>query len=152
MKRIIFVTAVIAALATLSTIEAQEKKLKREQLPAPVQATVDRVSKDATIKGFSTEKENGVRLYEAELEVNGHSRDVSIAENGDVIEIEEQVALDSLPAAVKDAIKKEAGGGTIRKIESITKGDQVVAYEADIKDGKKHREVKFGPAGEKLAH
>jgi uncharacterized membrane protein YkoI len=151
MKRTILVAAVIAASATLCTIKAQEKKLTREQLPAAVQKTVSRESEGATVKGFSTEVEGGVRLFEAELEVNGRSKDISMNSKGEVVEVEEQVDLDSLPDAVKNALTKAAGNGTIRKVESLTKRGKLVAYEAAIADGKKHREVQVGPNGEKLA-
>ena len=53
-----------------SLANAQEKKLKREQLPPAVEKTVAKESEGATIKGFATEVEKGQRLYEAELIVN----------------------------------------------------------------------------------
>jgi hypothetical protein len=39
-------------------------------------------SQGATIRGFSEEKESGQTLYEAELMVNGHSKDVLMDANG----------------------------------------------------------------------
>src|SRR5262245_26991508 len=108
MKRTILVAAAVAASASLLAINAQEKKLTQKQLPAAVQKTVTREREGATVKGFSTEVEGSVRLYEAELEVNGHSKDVSMNSKGEVLEIEEQVELDSLPDAVKDALTKAA--------------------------------------------
>jgi len=151
MKRIILAATVVIAGASFFTVRAQEKKLKLAQLPAAVQKTVSRESERATVKEYSTEVEGGVRLYEAELEINGRSKDISINSKGEVVEIEEQVELDSLPDAVKNALTKAAGGGTIRKIESLTKRGKLVAYEAAIVEGKKHREVQAGPNGEKLA-
>jgi uncharacterized membrane protein YkoI len=78
------------------TASAQEKKIKRSDLPPAVEKTVAAQSTGATIRGFSTEKENGQTLYEVEMTVNGHSKDISIAADGFIVEIEEQVALDSL--------------------------------------------------------
>jgi hypothetical protein len=142
----------LTGLAALSAVQAQEKKIKRADLPPAVEKTVTEESKDATIRGFSTEVENGKRLYEAELVVNGHEKDISMDESGKVVEVEEEVSTDSLPAAVKDGITKGAGTGTVGRVESITKNGKLVAYEAVVKTGTKHSEIQVGPDGKKLAH
>jgi len=140
------------ALAVTATAYAQERKLTREQLPPAVEKTVAAESQGATIKGFATEMEKGKRLYEAELEINGRSKDISMDKNGNIVEVEEEVTIDSLPAAVQEALKKKAGAGTIGKIESLSKNGKLVAYEAHIKTGAKRSEIQVGPNGEKLAH
>jgi len=149
--RIIFASLVIA-LATVTAAQAQERMIKRAQLPPAVEKTVLEQSQGATIKGFSTEIEKGNRVYEAEMTVNGHGKDILIDSKGNVIEIEEEVAMDSLSQAVKDGLTKAAGTGTISKIESLTKNGALVAYEAVVKRGAKHSEIQVGPNGEKLAH
>ena len=146
------IALVAIALATCSVAVAQEKKLKREQLPPAVEKTVARESQGATINGYSTEIENGKRLYEVQLTVDGHSKDISMDKNGNILEVEAEVAMDSLPTTVQDGLRKAAGAGTIGKIESLTKGDKLVAYEAHIKTGAKRSEIQVGPNGEKLAH
>ncbi len=151
-SRIIFASLVIA-LATVSAAQAQEKKIKRSQLPAAVEKTVAEQSQQgATIKGFSTEIEKGKRVYEVEMTVNGHGKDILVDSKGNVIEVEEEVAMDSLSPAVKDGLTKAAGTGTISKIESLTKNGALVAYEAVVKRGAKNSEIQVGPNGEKLAH
>lgn len=144
--------SVVIALAIGSVVAAQEKKITRAQLPAAVEKTVARESQGATINGFATETENGKRLYEVELTVDGHSKDISMDKNGDIIEIEEEVAMDSLPAAVQEGLRKAAGAGTIGKIESLTKRGKLVAYEGHVKTGTKRSEIQVGPNGEKLDH
>lgn len=131
---------------------AQEKRIQRSDLPAAVQKTVDEQAKGATIRGFSTETEKGQTIYEAELTVNGHTKDISIDANGNILEIEEQVEFDSLPAAVREGLQKKAGAGKITKVESITKGGKLVAYEAVVRTGHKRAEVQVGPDGKPLAH
>ena len=133
-----------------SAAQAQEKKIKRGQLPPAVETTVARESEGATIKGFSSEIEHGQKFYEVSLSVNGHNKDILIDKNGNVVEVEEEVSLDSLPAPVQDALKKAAGSGTIENIESLMKNGTLVAYEAHIKCGKKRSEIQVGPNGEKL--
>jgi len=132
--------------------QAQERKLKREQLPPAVEKTVAKESEGAEIKGFATEVEHRQKLYEASLIVNGHSKDILIDKNGNIVEVEEEVSMDSLPGDVQAALKKAAGSGTIQVIESLTKNGNLVAYEAQVKHGKKRSEVQVGPNGEKLKH
>ena len=89
---------VLTALALSTVAFAQEKKIQRADLPPAVEKTVAAQSEGATIKGFSQEKEKGQTYYEAEMTVGGHSKDVLIDANGAIVEVEEQVALDSVPA------------------------------------------------------
>ena len=131
---------------------AQEKKIKRSDLPPAVEKTVAVQSKGATIRGFSTEQENGQTLYEVEMTVNGHTKDVSMAPDGTVVEVEEQVAPDSLSPEVKAGLQAKAGAGKILKVESITKKDKLVAYEAHIETNGKKSEVQVGPDGKPLDH
>src|SRR5580765_6764610 len=92
---------------------AQEKKIKREQLPPAVEKTVAAETEGATIKGFASEREHGQQFYEVSLNLDGRNKDILIDANGNVVEEEEQVSLDSLPSIVQDALKKLARGGTI---------------------------------------
>jgi putative PepSY-like beta-lactamase-inhibitor len=144
--------SLVAGLAALSGVQAQDKKIKREELPAAVEKTVAQQSAGATIRGFSTEVEEGKRLYEVELTVNGHGKDISMDEQGNVVEVEEEVSLGSLPPAVKDGLTRAAGDGTIAQVESISKRGKLVAYEAVVKTGTKRSEIQVGPDGKKLAH
>ena len=131
---------------------AQEKKIKRSELPAAVEKTVVEQSKGATIRGFNKETENGQTMYEAELLVNGRSKDVQMDANGAVTEVEEQVGMEALPAAVRAGLEAKAGQGKITKVESITKKEKLVAYEAQVLTDGKKSEVQVGPDGKPLAH
>ena len=150
MTRILSIVSLLVVGGVFSNLAAQERRLERKDLPAAVEAVVARESSGATVKGFSTERENGIRTYEAEFVINGRSKDVSMDSKGNILEIEEQVDLASLPDSVRAALTKAAGSGRITKIESLTKKEKLVAYEAVITTGKKHREVQIGPNGEKL--
>jgi len=142
----------LAALLLAIPALAQEKKLKKSELPAAVQKAVDEQSQGATVVGFSTEKENGQTIYEAQLTVNGKNRDISFDPKGSVLEVEDEVAFDSLPAPVQDGLKKKAGAGKITKVEALTKKGKLVAYEAAVLTGAKKSEVQVGPDGKPLAH
>jgi uncharacterized membrane protein YkoI len=128
-----------------------EKPVKMKDLPAAVQATVRQQSIGATRRGLSKEVEGGKTFYEVELRVGGHNKDVLIDPTGAVVAIEEEVAPDSLPEAVKAEFEKHAAGGRVVMVESITENGQIVAYEAHIKTGKKSLEVKVAPDGRLIA-
>lgn len=150
MKRYASLAAIFLA-STLSAV-AQEKKIDQSNLPPPVQKTVQEQSKGATVKGYSTEREHGKTVYEAEMMIDGHSKDIQIAKDGTLNEIEEEVAFSSLPANVQAALKAKAGEAKITKVESLTKQNKLVAYEAATLKGTKKGEIQVGPDGGKLSH
>lgn len=153
MSRMRNLSAMIACTVLMAaTCVAQEKKIKRSDLPAAVEKTVKTESRGATIRGFSEEKENGKTSFEVEMVFNGHGKDVTIDPTGAVTEVEEEVPFDSLSPAVKQGLKVKAESGTIAKVESITKHDKLVAYEADVVTSSKRSEVQVGPDGKALDH
>ena len=150
----IFALAVIAATFCAIPLPAQEheKRINRSDLPPAVEKTVAAQTKGSTIRGFNEEKENGKTYYEAELTVSGHSKDILIDPTGAIAEIEEQVDFASLPAAVQSGLQAKAAGGKLGKVESITKHDKLVAYEAKVTTNGKRFEIQVGPDGKPLDH
>jgi hypothetical protein len=143
---------VVAALFAGNIAVGQEHKIKRLDLPAAVEKTVTAQSEGATIRGFSTEKEHGQILYEAALTVAGLTKDILIDAKGEVVEVEEEVVFDQLPAPVKTGLLAKAAKGQIRKVESLTKHDKLVAYEAQVVTNGKRSEIQVGPDGKPLSH
>jgi uncharacterized membrane protein YkoI len=136
MFREITLSITVAAAALL----ASETKVQMKDLPEAVQKTVKELTQTAKLKGLAKEVEDGKTFYEAETTVNGKSRDVLIDPAGAVVEVEEAVALDSIPEAARNALQARAGSGKILSVESVTKGP-VVSYEAVIRTGGKKSEV-----------
>ena len=146
MSRSIFFVAVSATLLSAVSL-ASEIAIKMKDLPPAVRKTVEEQSKGATLRGLSKEVEAGKTYYEAELKVGGHTKDVLIDPSGAVVEIEEEVSLESLPQPVRDAIEKQAGKRKVVSVESVTKDNQIVAYEAKVQDAGKTVEIKVTPSG-----
>src|ERR1700731_5291369 len=105
MKTNLLVAIAASGFLLAGTASAQEKKIKRSDLPPAVEKTVAAQSAGATVKGFSTENEKGQTYYEAEMVVNGHSKDILIDANGAMVEVEEEVAMNALPADVKAGLQ-----------------------------------------------
>lgn len=130
--------SVLCASALLAGSAFAEGKLKLESLPAPVQKTIKDNLQNATISGISKEKEKGVTQYEVETKLNGKARDFNVDAQGKLLVMEEEVAVDSIPAAAREAIMKKVAGGKLGMVESVTQGSSV-SYEAAFvsKSGKK---------------
>src|SRR5260370_32171732 len=152
MKANRLVAMAASGLPLSGTALTQEKKIKRSDLPAAVEKTVAAQSKGATIRGFSEEQEKGKTTYELQMNGKGHSKDVQMDESGEVMEVEEQVALEALPKEVRAGLQAKAGKGQIAKVESITKKDRLVAYEAQVDTDGKKSEVQVGMDGKPLDH
>jgi hypothetical protein len=69
-----------------------------------------------------------------------------------LLEIEEEVSLGSLSPQVRSGLVARAGKGRIVKVETITKKDAIVAYEAQVFTAGKHSEVQVGHDGTPLDH
>ena len=139
------------ALVAAANASIGEEQVKKSDLPAAVQKTAEAQSAGATVLGYAKDKEHGRVEYEVQLMVGDHTKDVTIDPQGRVLEVEEQVAPDELPANVFHGLSAQASKGKIAKVESLTKQGRIVAYEAQVIGGK-HAEIQVGPDGQKLAH
>jgi hypothetical protein len=127
-----------------------ESKVKMENLPPAVQKAAKEQSKNATLVGLSKEVEGGKTVYEVETKVNGKTRDLLLDQGGAVIEIEEEVDLNSLPVAAKQAIEQKIAGNKLKKVEAVTKGSSV-SYEASY-TGKLGKTLEFAVNADGTAH
>jgi len=127
--------SLVAALGLLSvTVAAAERKVQMKDLPPAVQQAVQANLNGGTLKGLSREVEHGKTQYEVESTLNGRARDFLLDTAGHLIEVEEELAIDAVPAPVKAAAEAR---GKIVMIESVTRG-RTVTYEAHVeKNGKK---------------
>lgn len=150
LRVMVVASAAIVVLSPLLAAQEQEKKIKRSDLPPAVEKTVVEQSQGAVVRGFS--QENGQTFYEAELMVNGHSKDVLMDVDGAVVEVEEQIPTESLTPTVRDGLQAKAGKGKIVKVEKLSKKGRLVAYEAQILTNEKRSEVQVGPDGKPLGH
>ncbi len=125
------------ALAFAIPLIAAEVDVQIKDLPAPVRATVKEQTQSAKLRRLTKEIEKGKTYYEVETTVNRQSRDVLIDSGGAVVEVEQTVPLENVPAPARSALLKRAGAGKVLKVESVTK-DSTMHYEAVIlKNGKK---------------
>ena len=130
---------------------AAEKKIQLKDLPAAVQQAVQDQSKGATLRGLTTEVENGQTEYEAELTVNGHNKDITFDAAGKITSVEEEVPLASIPEAARGAIQKAASAGKVEKVELVNENGKGF-YEAAIRTGGKMSEIQVDSSGKPVGH
>ena len=134
-------------LCVVPLTHAVEKKISESELPHAVRQVAQELSKNAIVRAYTRDEENGLTEYEVEMTVGGHSKDVTVGGDGSVLEVEEQTEMSALPSAVRLGLKAKAGRGSITRIETITKHGEIVAYEAQITTGSKRSELQVGPDG-----
>ena len=104
----LLLTAVAVVAAGFGAFAA-DQKVELKSLPAGVQKAIRDETKGATLVGLSEEREDGKVLYEAETKVNGHTRDLLFDSTGALVEVEEEVAIDAVPAARRPPSRREGG-------------------------------------------
>ena len=130
--------------------EEDEQKVTLDQTPSAVQETIKRETAGGSIQEIEKETEDGKTVFEAEFNKDGKEFELTVAEDGKVLGVEEEgknddddededeaeeneqtVTLDQTPVAVQETINRETAGGSIKEIEKeIEKGKTV--YEAEF--------------------
>jgi outer membrane lipoprotein-sorting protein len=130
--------------------EAKPAVVDLKVLPDAVLAAFKAAYPKAEIKGASKEVENGVTQFEVESVDGKLNRDLIYAADGKVLEFEEAVAPESLPAAVKATLAKDYADAKVLKAETLTK-DGTMVYELSLQGKDKKMGVTIDPNGKVIA-
>lgn len=142
---------VLAALVlglTAATV-AGERQIERKDVPAAVLTAFAGAYPKAEIKGYSTEEDKGLTVYEIESVEGLVTRDVTYAADGTLVSLEETLDTSALPRKVKAALNKAFPKSKVLKAEKMTKGT-AVTYEFQIELNGQKTEVVFDPQGNEL--
>lgn len=123
--------------------EEGERKVKETEVPKAALDALKKLADKAAITEFSEEIEHGHKFYEGSWKGPHGNIDGLVTETGDLVEIEETVPADMVPAPVRSAVEKQAGKDAKITYEKKT----MVIYEAHYKTGEKGHEVIFTPDG-----
>ena len=124
----------------------QERKVKEAEVPKAALDALKKIADKATITEFAEEIEHGHKFYEGTWTGPGGNVDCLVTETGDLVEIEEIIAADKVPAASRAAAEKEAGKDAKLTWEKKT----VVMYEVHYKKGDKGQEMILTPDGRRI--
>jgi uncharacterized membrane protein YkoI len=88
-------------------------------LPAAVQRSVEPYVSAKTVERVKSERENGHAVFEIEYLDQGKKCSITVAERGNILEIERGGSPDDLPPEALEALKKKYPGNKIQRVESI---------------------------------
>ena len=145
-----------AALVAMVCAVSYAEKSEKGSLPAAIEAALKALIPGATVVKSELGAEK-VGAYEIDAKDGSKDVEVTITEDGTAIDAEYTESMDSVPAAVADAIKAQkaeikevAKVVTYAEVKVVKLDAPTTAYEADIvKDGKK-MEVLFAADGKIL--
>lgn len=123
--------------------DEKERTVKESEVPAAALSALRKQAGAAAITQFEEEMEHGHKFYEGSWKTAGGKTDVLVTESGDLVEIEETVSADQVPATVRSEVEKDAGKDAKIVFEKKT----MIMYEAHFKKGDKRAELVLTPDG-----
>jgi hypothetical protein len=120
--------------------ESKAKKIKYEDLPQPVQITVDAKTSGLKVWEYTMEEADGKALYRVSLLALQRPRVITIAADGTLVSIDDRIPWQSIPAGVQAALLAAARPGSLGEFHSISKDGKILAYTAVVDiQGDRHR-------------
>jgi hypothetical protein len=119
-----------------------ERQITEADVPAAALAAFKKMAAGAKFTEFAEEIEHGHTFYEGSWKSPaGENVDVLVTPTGDVVEIEEIVSADQVPAAVLAMAQKAAGKDVQLAFEKKT----TIIYEVKFQKGSKQHELLLTP-------
>ena len=140
LTRISVMMFIFVTIFAVSSLSAQEKRIKEKDLPAAVTKAFHTEYSGAKIVGTSTEVEKGVSYFEIESMDGKVRRDLLYTKEGKIAEIEEVLNAETIPVAVKESIKKKFKKVEFKKGEKNIRGAKTI-YEVVIEANEVKYEV-----------
>ena len=142
---------VLVVFVSLNVYAEKELKVCKMTLPEAVTAAIQSLYPQAEIQEVEKDQE-GIMLYEIEVQQNGMELELSIAPDGIVVEEEQEIAVEDLPQAIQDAIAgkdvEEAVKEVTYYVVTLTKLDTPeTSYEVELKQNGRKSEIEFAPDG-----
>lgn len=149
MKRYLVAFAVLLG-GCLALGEAVATHIAEKDLPEAVrQAVKKEVPPEAQFIGYEKMAVDGEVFFEVKVAVSGKNFERLYRPDGRIVVIEEETALENIPAPAQAAIRQAAGRGKVRKVDIYTENGRV-SYEGELLvDGQK-RKVRFDAKGKAI--
>jgi hypothetical protein len=118
----------------------------QDSLPSAVASAFHQAYPAARVLHVSKERRDGNVAYEIESRDGDTRRDLIYSPAGAVLEIEEQIPVDSVPAVVRAAAERRVAGGTLVGAERVTRGT-VILFEVQLRLNGRSRFLTYDPEG-----
>lgn len=124
-----------ATVVVIAQPGGKERNLKENEVPPAALAALKKLSGGAAFIELEEETHHGRKVYEAEWNGPSGEMEAKVSEAGDVLELEEEMTAESVPAAVRAAAEKLGDKGAKIAYEKAT----YVLYEVEFrKNGRKY--------------
>ena len=125
----------------------QEREVTEAEVPAAALAALKKLAAGARITEFAEEIEHGHTFYEGSWRAPSRGKmDVLVTAAGDLVEIEEQVSTDQVPAAALAVARKAAGKDAKLSFEKKT----MILYEVKFRKDDRRHELLLTPDGRRV--
>jgi len=133
----------------------KEEKIKLDQLPKKVLEAVKSWFPEPEFTSLTKETTDGKVVYDLEFKYKGRKYEMDIKEDGTVLEIEKEVAVKDLAAAVTKALNAKYAKATIKEAMEVNlvtgKNLKLDHYEVILETAdRKTLEVAVSPDGTKI--
>jgi hypothetical protein len=118
----------------------------QDSLPPAVASAFHQAYPAARVLHVSKERRDSHIVYEIESRDGDTRRDLIYSTAGAVLEIEERIPVDSVPAMVRAAAERRLAGGTLVGAERVTRGT-VVLFEVQLRLNGRSRFLTYDPVG-----
>ena len=139
-QSILYVLVILLIAGLASQVIAGDKKITKKDVPAEALKAFEAAFPKVKVKTYLTESENGKTFYEFETIEGTIKRDILYSADGTLVEVEEKLTAETIPAEIAKAITTDTPKAKIIGGEKTTKGSQVT-YEVKIKAGKKMEKI-----------
>ena len=118
----------VLATFSLGTNSANAERVAESNVPAAVTITLERLYPGENVKWESEGAD-----YEGEFNVKGAETSVLLNASGNVLEVEGEIDVSTLPKAIADYVSKNLPEQKIKEASKITDTKGTVTYEVQIK-------------------
>ena len=116
--------------------------------PAAVKTAITKALPKSTISSCKAEKEHGHDQFEVKLtKADGGSAEVDVTPDGKILQVEEKIAVDKVPAAVMKAFAAKYPKAKVDAAEKQTPAQGGVTYELAFATDSGRKEATFTEAG-----
>ncbi len=143
-------TFVLISLLAARTVRADnaKKPASKDACTATIKTAVDKAFPKATITKCKAETDKGVSLVEVKIsKADGNAAEIDVALDGKILQVEEKVAIDKVPAAVMKAFAAKYPKAKADRAEKQSPTDGKPSYEIAFKDDKGKKEATFTEDG-----
>ena len=136
----------LAVMLCTTVAGADEQKVPLDKVPKVIMDSILGRFPGAQVTSVEKEKEGAKILFDIELKHRGRKYEMDIEDNGTIMEIEKEIPLKDVPAAVLNAVKAKHPNAAVQEVMEVNKvegkKETPIHYEITIKEGdKKAQEV-----------